>query len=353
MNKFPLALCAITLCSCSEEKSEAPAPRPVISAVVGTAASAGGYPGVIEARVTSDLGFRVLGNLNSRTVEVGDQVSKGQILATLDSSAQLFTVSAAEADLRNAIAKRDNAEISNDRQKTLARSGIGTTVVLEQTDQALKSAIANVSRAAAVLAQAREQLDYTVLRAPFDGIVTKTAAEAGQTVEAGATIVTVAQPREREVVIDIPDGIYARMQPGTAFDVRLQLDEDVIAHGVVRELAPSADTSTRTRRVRISLVAPGQGFRIGSVVTAYFSGGDMQRIVIPRRAIGTADGSFVWLIDASGTVRRREIQVDGSDLKSDIVSVSGDLKSGDRIVLAGVSRLIEGQPVRTPEGDPR
>ncbi|MEB2848045.1 efflux RND transporter periplasmic adaptor subunit [Endobacterium cereale] len=345
------ALTISLLSSCSEEPPTAHSPRPIISIIAQTDdLLSGGYPGVVQARVTSDHGFRVLGNINARSIEVGDRVGEGQVLATIDSSSHVLAVSAAEAELRNAQAKRANAAISRSRQQTLAASGLGTTATLEQSDQALRSAEANVTKASAILAKANEQLGYTVLRAQFKGIVIATAAEVGQTVEAGQSIVTVAQPQELEVVIDVNDNVYDRLQPGTPFDLRLQLDEEVTARGVVRELAPSADVRTRTRRVRISLNSPPDTFRIGTVVTAFVSGDGNTRISIPRRAITTDGGTSVWIVDReSRTVSRRAVQIDSAGINSDFVRVLSGVSAGERIVLAGLSSLSDGQEVRIAE----
>ncbi|WP_421367906.1 efflux RND transporter periplasmic adaptor subunit [Agrobacterium tumefaciens] len=338
----------VLLSSCAEEKPKSYSPRPVISALArADDPFSGGYPGVVYARITSDHGFRVLGSMDARSVEVGDQVSEGQVLATLESSSQALAVSAAEAELRNTQAKRFNADVSKERQHTLAEAGLGTTAALEQSDQALRSAEANVTRASAILDKAREQLGYTVLRAQFDGIVTATAAEVGQTVDAGQLIVTVAQPNDREVVIDVNDEAYDRLQLGTPFDVRLQLDEEVKATGVVRELAPSADALTRSRRVRISLRTPPEAFRIGAVVTALISQGGITRISIPRRAIASDGGTFVWVVDEeSETVNRRSVEIDNSSADTEIVWVVQGVNAGERIALAGLSSLSEGQKVK-------
>lgn len=349
IKKTVTLLAVLTLAGCSDQGQEkkTSGPRPIISAVVGIGRSAGGYPGVVEARVSSDLGFRILGNVNSRPVEVGDFVTRGQVLATLESSSQSLEVSAAEADLRNAEARMANAQVTRNRQRTLADAGLGITAIFEQAEQALKSAQANVGKAEAILAKAREQLDYTTLRAQFDGIVTRTSAEVGQTADAGAPVVTVAQPDEREVVIDVPDEVYGGLRIGTPFVLRLQLDDQMAVRGVVRELAPSADPLTRTRRVRITLLSPGNGFRIGAVATAYLAPSDSTPFTVPRRAVVTGDGVFVWIVDKDRrTVTKRVIEVDEASLSTDEVTVLKGLDDGERVVLAGVNSLAEGQAIR-------
>jgi membrane fusion protein, multidrug efflux system len=343
----------ILLAGCSEDEAKQPAVRPVISMVVESVEkSAAGSPGVVAARVSSDLGFRVLGNLITRPVDVGDHVKKGEIIATLESSSQTLAVSAAEADVRNTQAKRENAALSLARKQTLADAGLAPQAAFEQAQQAMRSAEAGVNRANAILDKAREQLDYTVLRSQFDGIVTKVLVEVGQTVDAGTPIVTIAQPDEREVVIDVPDYLFSRLEPGTPFEVSLQLDRNSTAKGVVRELAPAADPLTRTRRVRISLESPPDVFRIGAVVTAVFRQQDQKGFSIPRRAIGTQDGTFVWIVDEqAGTVKRRSIEIDQATISSEFVVVRSGISAGERVVLAGVLELSEGQAIRIPRRD--
>lgn len=348
-----MALCAVLLVSCSEDRSDTEIVRPIISTVVENDGlfSGSGYPGVVHARVASEHGFRILGNVDARSVEVGDNVREGQVLSTLESSSQTLAVSAAEADVRNAQAKQFNAKTSRDRQQTLAEKGLGTTAALEQSDQALRTAEADVLRANAILGKAREQLGYTILRAQFDGIVIATAVEVGQTVDAGQHIVTVAGPQDREVVIDVNDVVYERLQIGTPFDLHLQLDEEVKAQGVVRELGPTADALTRTRRVRISLRLPPDAFRIGSVVTAFVSRATLEGVSIPRRAVSTKGEVHVWVVnDETGTVSRRVVEIDNRTLETEFVRVLKGLSAGERISLAGLNQLSEGRKVRTERG---
>lgn len=343
----------LLLAGCNKEEAKQPAVRPVISTLVEPLEkSAAGSPGVVAARVSSDLGFRILGNLITRPVDVGDHVKRGEIIATLESSSQTLAVSAAEADVRNAQAKRENASLSLARQQTLADAGLAPQAALEQAQQAMLSAEAGVSRADAILDKAREQLDYTVLRSQFDGIVTKVLVEVGQTVDAGTPIVTIAQPDEREVVIDVPDDFFSRLEPGTPFEVALQLNRHATAKGVVRELAPSADPLTRTRRVRISLESPPDAFRIGAVVTAAVREQGQQGFSLPRRAIGTQNGAFVWIVDEhAGTVKRRSVEIDQATSGSETVIVRSGISAGERVVLAGVNELSEGQAIRIPRRD--
>ena len=108
----------------------------------------------------------------------------------------------------------------------------------------------------------RPRSNLAILSFPrdFDGVVTAVQAERGQVVQPGQTVVTVARPDIREAVVDLPESIGRDLRPGARFDVALQVDPSVRAAGSVREIAPQADPTTRTRRVRITLDQPAGEF---------------------------------------------------------------------------------------------
>ena len=265
-----LAAAVLPLQSCSEKKeAEAPPPRPVLSfAVEAGAASSRSFSGSIQPRNQLVLGFQIFGRLVSRAVDVGDRVTVGQVVATLDSTAQETTLRSAEANLEIARAALVNANNTLQRVNQLLPSGNATPADLEVARQTQKGALASVAGREADLSKARDQLSYTDIRAPFEGIVTDVFAQAGQIIAAGQNVVTIAEPKGRDAVVDIPDAIASTLKPGTPFKVSLQLDPSFQATGLTREIEPVADSTTRTRRVKILLDNPAEEFRIGSTVEA-------------------------------------------------------------------------------------
>ncbi|WP_436799538.1 efflux RND transporter periplasmic adaptor subunit [Rhizobium oryzicola] len=346
------ALLALSACQKQEEHKPAPV-RPVLSVIaMNDAATALVAPGAVQAQYVTELGFRVLGRVVARKVSVGDTVKKGQVVAVLDSVALELSVKSAEADLSNAKAQQANATTTADRQKKLAETRSGTESALEQAQQALKTADANVAKAKANLDKAEEQLGYAQLLAEFDGVVTATSAEVGQTVSAGQSVVTIARPDPREVVIDIPEGNIGRLQVGSNFDIALQLDPTIRTAGTVREISPIADATTRTRRVKVTLVNPPDAFRLGSIVTASTILGGRSSITLPASALLTEqDGqTYVWVVDAAAAkVSRRKVAVEDHAPGSTIVKVLDGLKEGEQIVTAGVHQLKDGQAVKITE----
>lgn len=347
-----LLLAGIALSSCQQREEAKQEPvRPVLSIVATPeAARSLTVAGTIEPRITTELGFRVLGRVVARNVSVGDIVKKGDVVAAIDPLALELSVKSTEADLSNAEAQQENAASTQQRQQALAQSRSGTEVALEQAEQGLRTANATVAKAKANLDKAREQLGYAQLHAEFDGVVTATSAEVGQTVSAGQSVVTIARPDVPEAVIDMPEGSPGHLKVGAPFEISLQLDPAIRASGTVREIAPVAETATRTRRVKITLANPPDAFRLGSVITASAAVDAQPTITLPASALLMKDTPYVWVVDeTAGKVNLRQIKTDGVAPGAAAFTVAEGVKAGERIVTAGVHKLTDGQAVKIDE----
>ena len=346
-----LALLAATtfLASCEKQEEAVEKPRPVLSVVVKPAPGATlTLPGTINARVETQFGFRILGRIVARNVQVGDIVKKGDVLAAIDPLSLELAVRSSQSDLSNAQAQLANAVSNEQRQQTLFERQSAAKATFESAQQGRETAAANVNKAQANLDKANEQLGYSRLLAEFDGVVTNTSAEVGQVVSAGQSVVTVAQPKDRDAVIDVPETAGTLLKSGAAFDVALQLDPSYHAKGVVREIAPDADDATRTFRTKLALVNPPEALRLGAVITATAMTNTQSLIRLPVSAI-KVDGSksIVWIVDdKAGKVSSREVTVDPGSAPGGPVVISAGLNSGDRVVVAGVNQLKDGQAVR-------
>ncbi|MBR1218912.1 efflux RND transporter periplasmic adaptor subunit [Bradyrhizobium sp. U87765 SZCCT0131] len=337
---------ALMLGGCKEEAAVPVPVRPVLSMVVEPGLAGGAaIVGTVQPQFKTDLGFRVLGRLIARPVNVGDMVEKGQVVASVDPAALELAVRSATAAVSSAQAQLANAAGAEGRQRTLLETEATSRATFETAEQARAAAQASVVQAEANLTKAREQLGYARLKADFAGVVTAVGAEVGQVVSPGQSVVTVARPDIREAVIDVSEDIAASLRIGQTFTVSLQLNPAIKAEGKVREIAPQADQVTRTRRVRITLETPPEAFRLGTTVTTTLAGSDARVLRLPGSAVLTRDGkTYVWLVDtASRTVALREVQgaPDDGGLR-----VTGGIAPGVRVVTAGVHSLKEGQKVR-------
>ncbi|SFN78147.1 RND family efflux transporter, MFP subunit [Mesorhizobium sp. NFR06] len=355
MNRLPriapvLILAALAGCSRSEDKPPEVI-RPVLSVVIEPkTVETFGFAGSVEPQYSADLAFRLLGRVVSRDVKVGDLVTKGTTIAALDPTALELAVQASKADLSNAQAQFTNAAASEDRQRQLLASADTSQATFDAAQQARQAAQAGVERAYAALAKSQEQLGYARLFSDFDGVVTATGAEVGQTVSAGQTVITVARTDPREAVVDIPDQLTGDLTVGTPFEIILQSLPTIKTDARLREVAPQSEGSTRTRRVRLTLVNPPAAFRLGSTITATRMTKVTPTIELPMSALLEKNGSQkVWIVDPqSSSVRSREIKIASKSGGS--FTVAEGLEAGMRVVTAGVHSLSEGQKVKIPEG---
>lgn len=353
MRVFGVAAACVLLVGCGKKEEQSAPVRPVLSIVVAPReATSLAVVGTVEPQFKTDYGFRMLGRLIARPVNVGDTVEKGQLLAAVDPFAAELAVRSALAELSTAQGQFVNASGTANRQRTLIETGATTKATLDSAEQSSAAAEAAVTRAQSNLTKAREQLSYTKLEVEYAGVVTAVGVQVGQIVNPGQTVVTVARPDIREAVIDVADELAGMLKTGTPLTVRLQLDTQIQASGKVREVAPQADPVTRTRRVRITLESPPDTFRLGSTITTLIPGKATRGYVLPATAIlNENDQSSVWVIDPTAkTVSKRRVQIvrgeDGS------VQVTNGINAGERVARAGVHQLKEGQRVRL-EGEPQ
>lgn len=348
-----LLLAATFLTACQkQEKAEAEPPRPVLSIIARSEPAVQlALPGTVEARVTTEFSFRVLGRIVARNVHIGDLVKKGDVLAAIDPLALELAVKSAQSDLANSQAQLANALTTEERQRTLYEKQSGAKASFETAELDRKTAEAAVAKAKANLDKADEQLSYARLLAEFDGVVTNTSAEVGQVVSAGQSVATVARPDIKDAVIDVPEADGDKLRPGSAFDVSLQLDPTLHAKGIVREIAPQADDATRTRRTKLSLVDPPEALRLGSVITATALDKNDAAIRIPSSAIkGEGKSATVWIVsEAEKKVLSRPVTLASEPGPGGVVTVTDGIKPGERVVIAGVHTLQEGQTIRVDQ----
>lgn len=340
-----LAACAATA-GC-KEKMEAREPvRPVLSTLVEPMQSGNAIAvGTVEPRYKTDLGFRVLGRLIARPVNVGDLVEEGQTVAAIDPTDLELAVRSAAAVVSKRRAQLTNASATEQRQRTLITTDATTKATLESAEDASAAAQASVVSAQANLTKARDQLGFAQLKSDFAGVVTGVGAEVGQVASPGQRVVTVARPDIREAVADIGADFPVPLRTGLPFTVSLQLNPTIHVEGQIREIAPQADAVTRTRRVRIALNNPPETFRLGTTVMATVNDGLNAILRLPASAILARNGQiFVWIVNPSaGTVSLHKIEIAREEGE---IRVKDGLSAGARVVTAGIHSLKEGQQVR-------
>jgi RND family efflux transporter MFP subunit len=355
MKRLLLLSAVVLLGACSKEEAPPEPVRPVLSVEVKALnqENLGRFAGSIQARYESNVGFRVPGRIASRNVDVGAEVEKGALLATLDPSDQQNQLRSALGDLARVQAQLINAQANARRQQELFNRGVGAQAQLDIAQTELKTTQASLDQARAAVNQAQDQLNYVELRTDHKAIVTAWNAEAGQVVTAGQQVVTLAQPDIKEAVIDLPDTLVDDLPADVVFQVASQLDPSITSTAIVREIEPQAQSATRTRRARLSLTDTPPGFHLGTAISVTLSSEIKPRLELPASALQEVDGKTrIWIVDPqTQTVAPREVSL--ISRTDDTVVVANGVKSGERVVSAGVNSLKPGQKVRIDEGSPQ
>ncbi|CAH0237523.1 MULTISPECIES: efflux RND transporter periplasmic adaptor subunit [Pseudomonas] len=355
MKRLLLLSAVVLLGACSKEEAPPEPVRPVLSVEVKALnqENLGRFAGSIQARYESNVGFRVPGRIASRNVDVGAEVEKGALLATLDPSDQQNQLRSAQGDLARVQAQLINAQANARRQQELFNRGVGAQAQLDIAQTELKTTQASLDQARAAVNQAQDQLNYVELRTDHKAIVTAWNAEAGQVVTAGQQVVTLAQPDIKEAVIDLPDTLVDDLPADVVFQVASQLDPSITSTAIVREIEPQAQSATRTRRARLSLTDTPPGFHLGTAISVTLSSEIKPRLELPASALQEVDGKTrIWIVDPqTQTVAPREVSL--ISRTDDTVVVANGVKSGERVVSAGVNSLKPGQKVRVDEGSPQ
>jgi RND family efflux transporter MFP subunit len=331
-----------------ETTAEAPPPRPVRT-VIAEKSELGQsvvLTGQISAEKETALAFRIGGRILERSAGVGDRVTPDQVLAKLDPQNELNALRSARAALSAAQGRLERDANQFQRQQQLLDRGFTTRVLFDQAQQAYRTSQAAVDDAKAQLEIAEDRVGYTELKANVTGAITARGAEAGEVVQAGQMVFTVARDTGWDAVFDVPAQVIRTAPPDADILITLTDDPSVTARGRVRQVDPQADPVTRTFKVRVGVNDPPPAMRLGATVTGRLDTTSGKGIVIPASALTAADRNpAVWVVDPSNqTVALKPVEVLRFDPGS--VVLSGGLEGGEIVVTAGVQALHPGQKVR-------
>jgi membrane fusion protein, multidrug efflux system len=338
---------ALALGACSKPVERVEEVRPVraLRVSAGGIDSATEFSGEVRPRYESRLGFRVGGKIAARKVDVGTVVKRGQVLMQLDPQDLQLAQAQANAGLKAAETNRDLAKAEYKRYQDLREKNFVSQAVLDAKETAFKAAQATFEQATAGYRNQSNQAGYASLVADVDGVVTGVDAEAGQVVAAGAPVVRVAQTKEKEVVIGIPEDRVDSLRANTDVRVRTWARPDESIPGKLRELAPVADPATRTYLAKIAVPNAPETLRLGmTAYVAFASKSPNQAIRLPLTALyKDKTSTAVWVIEKD-TVKLAPVQVTGT-AGNDVLIGSG-VSPGQTVVTAGVNLLKPGQKVK-------
>jgi multidrug efflux system membrane fusion protein len=339
------------LCACSPDKPTVQAPRPVRTVEISydNARNISRYVGTVQSRHEVDQAFRVGGKVAQRKVDVGQFVREGDILAELDDGDYRLAEEASRQQWTVAVEQTRQADSDRQRLTALKADGSVSAADEERAQTNAQTAHATAEAEERKLELARNRLKYTVLRASRSGVVTALRFEAGQVVAEGQSIVSIANPDESEIVIDVPENQLALFKDAR-FKASLASAPNEVFDVTLRELSPQAVAQTRTYRARLK---PVQALPLGATATVM-----AERVMtsisvaaVPATALTQSGGQPAqWVVtptgkDSVGIVDLEPVAVWG--YRNDEVLVSGP-QAGALVVTAGVQKMTSGLKVALP-----
>ena len=306
-----------------------------------TAAALSGYAysGTVEEENGAQLSFTAGGTIMQINVKVGDRVGKGQLIATVEPTQAKNGYSMAHAT-------RLQAEDAYGRMKQLHDKGSLSEIKWVEAQSQLQQAIAAEDIARKSLADCR-------LYAPFDGVVSEKYAEAGQNAAPGVPVVKIVTTKVMNVKISVPESEMANVRVRQRARIAVQALGGKQYDGYVTEKGVIADPMSRSYSVKIRVEGTDNALLPGMVSQVALDRGDASKaneraaaVVIPARLVQLADdnSNFVW-VDEGGKAARRTVVC--GEYRSDGVSITGGLKTGDRIIVEGQQKVSTGTPIKT------
>src|SRR5499426_420061 len=304
------------------------------------------FVGVVRARYETDLGFRVAGKIVARTVNVGDRVRAGDVVARVDSEDFKLQVESARAELSAAMSSVAQTAADELRYRTLRERGYAAVADYDRKKTAKDEADGRLERAQRALDLARNQLTYSELKADADGVITATMAEPGQVVAIGQGVVRLAHRGEKEALVALPETWLGEARQSVA-SMKLWSDPKRRFTAQLRELSPQADAATRTYAARFSIADPDDVVALGmtAIVTlAHASEDDVAKLPLSA-IINRGNGPSVYVVATDGALSLQPVTL--ASFNEDTALVTGGVQDGDKVVTLGVQKLVAGQRVRT------
>jgi RND family efflux transporter MFP subunit len=302
------------------------------------------FTGILEARVQSDLGFRVAGKILERSVNTGQRVRKGQVLMRLDAVDLKLALAAHQANVEVARARYIETKADEARYAMLVESRAVSRLEYDHARAALDSAKAQLNAAEAQARVSKNSSEYAVLVADADGVIVRTLGEPGQVVAAGQPVIQLAHDGPREALINLPEGV--RPDLGTTASARLYGQEQTY-QAKLRELSDAADPASRTFAARYVLEGEAASAPLGSTVTITLltkRNSDNSSIRLPLGAVhDRGNGPGVWIVDDKAKVKFRAVKM--ASIGQEEVIVCGGVQAGENVVALGAHLLHEGQVV--------
>lgn len=354
------ACAAVTGCGPGAAKTDtaaAPAtllitPEDVITARPGSVSAGPLITGAIQPDRRADLRAEVSAIVLAVLKENGQAVRRGDLLVRLDDTSIRDSLLSAQEAERTAGQAAEQAERQFQRLNTLRASGMASTQQLEDAEIRRNTTQSDLSAARARVVQARQQLQRTEARAPFDGIISDRKVSAGDTAQIGKELLKVIDPRSLRFEGLVSSDAIQSIRAGQAVSFRVNGFGAKEFAGRVRLVSPSANAQTRQVEVLVDIVGEAPARLAGLYAEGRVEAATSTAIVLPASAL-VRDGDRTWAWKVAGPkLQKTALALGERDPRRGDYVVRSGVADGDRLLRHPIGTLRDGQAVQEAPSAP-
>ena len=343
-----------TAAACSKQVADAAAAPlavnigPEAIAVVGTTTLSSGpaISGSLVAEKTASIRAEVSGPVVAVLIDPGVRVSKGTVLARIDDSAIRDAWLSAKSGVTQAQLAADIAARDVSRAEKLLQAGAIAENALEAARRNGLAGLAQLDDAKARLAGAQKNLDNTVVKSPYDGVVSDRQVNAGDNVIPGMALFTVVDPSTMRLEGAVPADQLGAVRVGAPVRFSVTGYPGKAFEGSITNVYPSADPQTRQVRLFARIPNAGNGLVAGLYATGRVASATRQGLTAPLTAVDQRGIKPVVLRLKGGKTERVEVTLGMRDEGTEQVELTAGVAAGDTLLLGAAQGITPGTPVK-------
>ncbi len=326
--------------------------------------------GYVVAQRKAAIASKATGRLEWLGVAEGSEVKAGEVIARLDSrdvvaqaESANASVRAARAALEQAQAEERDARAQLKRNQDLVARGFVSQASLDTTKLRADRAVAGIASASAAIAVAEANarnaevaVDYTRIRAPFDGVIVSKAANVGDMVtpfssaaDSKGAVVSMADMTTLEVEADVSESSLAKIKVGQPCEITLDALPDARFRGRISRMVPTVDRAKATVMTKVQFdtidprILPDMSAKVSFLAQEVTAEQQKPLLAVQRDALVARDGGTVLFVVRDGSIA--VVPVASGIKVGDLVAITGDVRTGEKVVLKPVADLKPGTPV--------
>ena len=310
------------------------------------------FSGTARTQKIVNLSFRSSGIVTKLDMKLGQNVKKGQLLGALDNVSARLSYESSIASKNSAESQMNTAKLNLNRMRTLYEKGSASLSDYEAAKNSHRTAVASFESAKRSVAIQQDQIQFGYLYAPEDGIIASVSAEVDENLSPGQVVGVLNAGTAIEIALGIPESVINSVKKNMNVKVSFTAIEGESFNAVVTEVAPAVNVNTSTYPLTVMVTDKDERIKSGMAANVRFEfaneNSSKEILVVPASAVGEdGNGQFVFLVEGDttkATVKKQSITI--GNLTPQGFEVKNGLKAGQKIAVAGLQTLLDGQDVK-------